>query len=187
MSTGAVILLIVVLLIIAVAAAIASTAIRRRHQAGGEFSRLAREGGPWRAMTEYTARRRRVAKLGIKPLSAERRASYERQWTVAQDRFIDSPLQSTTTAAALVAAVAAERGYDVSDTDRLLADLSVHHGQHLDGYRQATRTTEHGDAAPTEELREALLNHRALFRDLLGSSRGSAPQPDADQVPAVRP
>jgi hypothetical protein len=170
-STGTVILLVLVLVAIAVAAGLASNFVHRqaiqRRQVGAEFSRLARETGPRRAKAEFAARRRRVDRLGIKPLNPEQSSRYQRQWAAAQEQFIDSPPQAATTAAALVASVAAERGYDVSDTDQLLVDLSVYHGRYLDGYRQAARTTGRAAAAATEELRQALLDYRALFKDLL--------------------
>jgi hypothetical protein len=170
-STGTVILLVLVLVIIAVAAALASRVVHsqvaQRRRVGAEFGRLAREAGPRKAKAEFAGRRRRVDGLGIKPLSGERRAGYARQWTAAQERFIDSPPQAASTAAALVTAVAVERGYDVSDDDQLLVDLSVYHGRYLDGYRRATQTTVRAEAAATEELRQAVLDHRALFQDLL--------------------
>jgi hypothetical protein len=157
--------------IIAVAAALASRVVHRqaaqRRRVGAEFSRLAREAGPRKAKAEFAERRRRVDGLGIKPLPDARRAGYARQWTAAQERFIDNPPQAASAASALVTAVAAERGYDVSDDNQLLVDLSVYHGRYLDGYRRATRTTARAAAAATEELRQALLDHRALFRDLL--------------------
>lgn len=171
MSTGTVILLVIVLALVALAAALASTATRgrgtRRRQAGAEWSRLARGQRPRRARAEAASRRRRVDGMGIRPLSDERRSGYVRQWTAAQERFIDSPAQATATAAGLVTAVAAERGYDVSDSGQLLADLSVYHGRYIDGYRRATRATDQAASAPTEDLRQALLDHRALFQDLL--------------------
>ena len=172
-STGTVILLVLVLVVIAVAAGLASTFVRRqaeqRRRVGAEFSRLVRQAGPRRAKAEFAARRRRVDGLGLQPLAAERRTRYQRQWAAAQERFIDSPPQAVTTAAGLVTAVAAERGYDVSERGQLLADLSVYHGRHLDAYRRASRTTERAAAAATEELRQALLGHRGLFQDLLGA------------------
>jgi Tfp pilus assembly protein FimT len=177
-STGTVILLVIVLVIIAVVAALASTVVHRqaarRRRVGAEFGRLAREKGPRRARAEFNSRRRRVDAMGVKPLSDERRSAYERQWTAVQERFVDSPAQAATTAAGLVTAVAAERGYDVTDSNQLLVDLSVYHGQHLDGYRRATATTERAAAAATEELRQALLEHRALFQDLLAGPSGSS-------------
>jgi hypothetical protein len=170
-STGTVILLVIVLVLVALGAALASTATRgrgtRRAQEGPERGRLARGRGPRQARAELASRRRRVDGMGIRPLSGERRSGYVRQWTAVQERFIDSPAQAVATAAGLVTAVAAERGYDVSDPGQLLADLSVYHGRHIDGYRRATRATDRAAAAPTEELRQALLGHRALFQDLL--------------------
>jgi hypothetical protein len=170
-SAGSVILLVLVLLVIAVAAALASRVVHRqaaqRRRVGAEFTRLVREAGPRKARAEFAGRRRRVDRLGIKQLSGERRAGYARQWTAAQERFIDSPPQAASTAAELVTAVAAERGYDVSDSSQLLVDLSVYHGRYLDGYRRAAQTTARAGDAATEELRQALLAHRALFMDLL--------------------
>lgn len=190
MSTGTVIVLVLVLLVIAVAAGLASTLAHRqaaqRRQVGAEFSRLAREAGPRRARAEFAARRRRVESLGIKPLSDERRARFQRLWTAAQERFIDSPPQAATAAAGLVTAAAAERGYDVSDSGQLLVDLSVYHGQYLDGYRRATRTTDRAAAAASEQLRQAMLDHRALFQDLLEAPAAPATGAATAGRPATR-
>ena len=91
----------------------------------------------------------------------------------------------------MIAAVTADRGYDVTDHEQLMTDLSVYHGRHLDGYRRARKITGRAGEAPTEALRQALLSYRALFFDLLGSpgdggSRApvQAPEETADQVPA---
>ena len=191
MSAGTVILLIFVLLVIAVAAALASTLVHRqaagRRRVGAEYTRLVREAGPRRAKAAFAARRRRVDRLGIKPLSDERRSRFQRQWAAVQERFIDGPQQAVKAAEALVTAAAAERGYVVSDSDQLLVDLSVYHGQYLDGYRRATRAAERGATAATEELRQALLDHRALFQDLLAAP-GTSPAGSASaaEPPATR-
>lgn len=176
MSTGTVVPLVLALLLAAAAAVLAGALIMRRmalrQGAGPEYDRLVREVGPRRAKTEFAQRRQRVADLGIKPLTVEQQAGYTGQWATAQERFIDSPPQAAQAAAALVAAVAADRGYPATDHTQLLTDLSVHHGRWLDRYRRARRTTDRADAAATEELRQALLDHRALFRDLLGAAAG---------------
>lgn len=178
MSAGTVLIIVLVLVVVAVAAALASMAVHRqaaqRRRVGAEFARLVPAAGPRRARAEFAERRKRVDRLGIKPLSQERRAGYTRQWTTAQERFIDSPPEAASAAAGLVTAVAVERGYDVSDDGRLLTDLSVYHGRYLDGYRRAAETTARAGSAATEELRVALLGHRALFFDLLGA-RGERP------------
>jgi len=173
MSAGTIIVIVVVLVLVAAAAAAASFVIRRRtterSMHGAEYDRLAEEVGPRKAQAEFAKRRQRVDGLGLRPLSAERRTAYTGQWQVAQEQFIDNPAQSVRAAAAMIAAVTADIGYDVSDHEQLMKDLSVYHGRHLDGYRRARKITGRAGEAPTESLRQALLSYRALFFDLLGS------------------
>ncbi len=172
MPVGAIIGLVIAFILVAVAATLVGTLVVRvlalRHQFGPEYDRLVREAGPRRAHAELTERRRRVDRLGIRPLTAAQRARYAGEWISAQERFVDSPAQAAGAAAALVTAVAADRGYPAADQAQLLTDLSVHHARRLDGYRRARQTSERGGRAPTEELRQALLAYRALFRELLG-------------------
>jgi hypothetical protein len=160
---------VVVLVILAVVAALATRMMRRsaeRRSLGPEYSRLADEVGARKANAEYDKRRRRVEGLGITPLSAERRTLYSTQWLAAQESFIDNPVESVRSARALVTAVAADRGYEVTDAGQLQTDLSVYYGNQLDGYRNAlTATDSNGDVA-TEKLRQALLDYRAMFREL---------------------
>ena len=73
--------------------------------------------------------------------------------------------------------MAAEIGYPVDDREQLLADLSVNHGKYLDGYRGAIRATDQAADGSTEEFRQALLDYRTLFNDLIGASRRTAPGP----------
>jgi hypothetical protein len=173
---------------------------RRRRRAaeqsllGPEYDRLADEVGPRKANAEFDKRRQRVDELGIRPLSAERRSGYAGQWDAAQQRFIDSPAEAVSSADALVTAVAVDRGYEVTDHDRLMTDLSVYHGRHLDGYRHARLTTERAGKATTEALRRAMLDYRQLFFDLLESPEGDglvpatvSAQASDGQVPAQRP
>ncbi len=65
--------------------------------------------------------------------------------------------------------MAAEVGYPIDNQEQLLADLSVRHGRYLPGYRTARRTTDQAQDGATEEFRQALLDYRALFNDLLGT------------------
>ena len=186
MSAGTIIVIVVVLVLLAVAAAVVSMRITRRTTEravhGAEYDRLADEIGPRKAQAEFAKRRQRVDGLGIKSLSDERRAAYTGQWDVAQEQFVDNPAQSVRAAAAMIAAVTADRGYEVTDHEQLLTDLSVYHGRYLDGYRQARATAARAGQASTEALRRALISYRVLFFDLLGSS-GAAGQ-DPGQTPA---
>jgi len=196
-SAGTIVLIVLILVIVAVAAAVTSMRMRRRaaerNLVGPEYDRLAGEVGPRKAKAEFEKRRQRVNGLGIRSLGAERRTAYTGQWDAAQEQFVDSPAQAVRTAESLVTAVAADRGYEVGDRDRLMTDLSVYHGRLLDGYRSGLRTTERADQASTEALRRALLGYRDLFFDLLESSGGistaaaQAPDQVSAQVPAQQP
>jgi hypothetical protein len=168
-TVSIVVVIAVVCVVMVVGGALIVRQTKPRRQFGAVYDQLAREVGPRRARAEFAKRQRRVADLGIKPLSPEQRAAYEARWEAAQERFIDNPRQAAQTAADLVTAVEAEVGYPVDDREQLLADLSMNHGRYLDGYRSAGRTTDHAEDRTTEEFRQALLDYRALFNDLLGS------------------
>jgi hypothetical protein len=188
-SAGIIAVIVIVLVIIAVVAAVASVRIRRsaaeRKLLGPEYDRLADEVGPRKANEEFEKRRQRVDGLGVTSLSGERRTAYVSQWEAAQEQFIDSPAQAVSAAGALITAVAADRGYEVADHDQLLTDLSVYHGRHLDGYRQAWLVTEqHGGQATTEDMRQALLGYRGLFFDLLEYNDPDARSDDARPLPS---
>ena len=194
MSAATIIVIVVVLVILAVAAAAASFRLRRaaiqRDQFGPEYDRLAKEIGPRKANAEFARRRQRVDGLGITSLSDDKRTAYALRWEAAQERFIDSPAQAVNMADTLVTAVAAERGYQAAD-DVFLEDLSVYHGRHLDGYRNARLTNGRASqGVTTEGRRRALLAYRALFFDLLeapvdGLGR-AASQRAADRAAADR-
>jgi hypothetical protein len=164
-----VIIIVIVLVVIAVGGALIARQTSQRRQFGPEYDALAKEVGPRQARTEFTKRQKRVAGLDLKELSPEQRAAYEARWEAAQEQFIDNPRQATQTAAGLVTAVAAEIGYPVDDREQLLADLSVNHGKYLDGYRGAVRATDQAADGSTEEFRQALLDYRTLFNDLIGA------------------
>ena len=61
------------------------------------------------------------------------------------------------------------RGYPPEDFDRRAEDVSVDHPHVVENYRIARElisATRRGEAG-TEELRQAIVNYRALFADLL--------------------
>jgi hypothetical protein len=197
-SASTIILIVVILVVVAIVAALVSMRLRRstakRELSGPEYDRLVNEVGPRQANAEFEKRRRRVDGLGIKSLSPERRTAYTGQWEAAQEQFVDSPAQAVTAAGSLITAVAADRGYEVTDHEQLVTDLSVHHGRHLDGYRNSREVTGQDGPATTEDLRQALIGYRGLFFNLLEydpleSSDDARPVNSqvADQVPAQRP
>lgn len=174
MSTGVIIGLIVAALI--VAAAVAAVELRRsrlHRQFGREYERLVKElGSSRKAEAELTARQRRLAKLGIRPLTSEQRAGYTQEWTAVQEDFVDSPAASVATAKSLVETVLTQRGYPPAEHDL----LTVEHAHSLDAYRRALTTSTNAGSASTEQLREALLGYRAMFRSLLSPPRRVAGQ-----------
>ena len=117
--------------------------------------------------------------LGIHPLSAEQQASYDGEWTAVQERFVDAPAEAVSAADRLIWEVMRDRGYPADKRDASMEALSVYHARPLDGYRQAQdiRT----DSASTEDLRTALIRHRALFQTW------SAFRPVSDRFRAVAP
>jgi len=187
MSTGAIIGIIIAVIVVAAVVVVASGELRRartRRQFGPEYDRLAGELGSRRkADAELTARQRRVEALGIRPLSPEQQTRYSGDWTAIQERFVDAPAEAVAAADTLIWDVMRDRGYPADDRNASMQALSVYHANSLDGYRQAqdVRT----DSATTEQLREAMIRHRALFQDLTGLTNGRG-RPDRDRVAEVR-
>ncbi|HTU72249.1 MAG TPA: hypothetical protein VMG38_01910 [Trebonia sp.] len=187
MPAGAVLTIIIICVLIAIAAGIAATLELRmmatRRQFGPEFDRLAGQAGTRRARAELIARTRHVAQLDLRPLSPQRSRELVSQWESVQEEFVEAPAKAAATASELVLSAAAERGYPAADSEQLLADLSVAHARHLEGFRRAQRTTADPRAASTEDLRQALLGYRALF---YGLTDGRASNPDGPAAPRPR-
>jgi len=175
MSAGVVLAIIIVCVLVAlVAGAAAALELRQmmtRRQFGPEYDRLAEATGHRGAQAELAARRRRVAQLGISPLPESRRAELRASWSAAQEQFVDAPADAVTVASELVLSAATELGYPSGDQEQLMADLSVRHARRLDGYRRAEEAAGRAATASTEDLRQALLWYRAMFRELAGSGR----------------
>ena len=197
MPAGTLIILIVVCAIVVAAAAVmAILEVRQallRRQFGTEYDRLARQNGHRQARAELTARKRRVADLGIRPLSADQHDRYTSEWARTQESFVEDPAGAVASAAALVRQAAADRGYRTEDRGQIVADLSVSHARRLDAYRRAEETAEQVAVASTEDLRQAMLWYRAMFRDLAGVPNGMRPrqpaspsQPPLSRVPSPR-
>jgi hypothetical protein len=188
--TMAVVIIVIVIIVVLLAAAGGILLRRRRalqERFGPEYDRLAAEVGPRQARSELAERERRIARLDIRPLSAERRAAYDTQWAMLQKEFVDTPPRAAQAADWLVTAVAADRGYEVDDRERLLSDLSVYHADRLGGYRRARQATEQAGTATTEDLRQAMLAYRALLRELLEAPDGASEAQPATKATAPVP
>lgn len=186
MSTGVIIVLIVcVVAVLAVAAILTLQARRRSHggrslkrRFGPEYDRtVARHDGDTKAAERELAERvERHGGLRERPLDPRRREQYEARWTAVQERFVDSPRDAVAEADRIIAEVADERGFPGDGRYEEQVDaLSVHHAEHVHGYRQVHRAvrvdgTGTGGGTGTEEMRESLLEARALFDELVGAS-----------------
>ena len=186
MSTGIIVVIVVVIIVIALAIGVAAIARRRRLQQrfGPEYDRLAAEHDSKRkAEAELAQRQRRVRKLDIRPLPPEAQEQYSARWMSLQERFVDDPEDAVAQSQTLVAEVMRARGYPTEHRDQVAADLSVEHAKTIGNFRAAEEICQKASAgtASTEDLRQAMIHYRALFRDLLGDT----PEPGEEPEPAV--
>ena len=89
---------------------------------------------------------------------------------------MDAPQAAVTGAQTLVSAVMEDRGYPTQPYDQTVADLSVEHAATLGHFRAAEQTSRNAAAgtASTEDLRLAMIDYRAMFRDLVGEPAEAA-------------
>jgi FtsZ-interacting cell division protein ZipA len=169
----------IVVIVVAIAVvgllAVGMRAIVRRQRLqqrfGPKYNRLTAESDSRRkAEAALAERERRARDLDIRPLTDSARESYAAQWAGIQEQFADTPADAVAASQELVVAAMGNRGYPVEHHDRVLADLSVEHAGTLDRYRAAEKISESAAsaAASAEDLRLAMIDYRALFRDLLG-------------------
>ena len=148
---------------------------------GPEYERTVAEKGDTRkAEDELTDRQKRVSKLEIKPLAADERRRFNDEWRAVQARFVDEPSAAVRDADTLVGRVMEARGYPVGDFEQRAADVSVDHPTVLEHYRAAHAVAlRHAQGqASTEDLRQAMVNYRALFAELFEEPRTVETRPD---------
>ncbi|MFE9834518.1 hypothetical protein ACFYP4_05110 [Streptomyces sp. NPDC005551] len=187
MSTGVIITLIVIVAAVALVAVVLKLLARRpqggrslQRRFGPEYDRaVARHDGDERAAErDLTERVKRHGSLRERPLEPAAREQYEARWAAAQERFVDSPREAVAEADRLLGELAGARGFpEHGRYEEQLEALSVHHAHHVHGYRRVHGAA-HGGAdgaagngTSTEEMREAMLDARALFEELVTPSR----------------
>lgn len=143
---------------------------RLRERFGPEYARTVDAvGQPNRAEALLQERVARVSRFKLRPLSSEQAAAFAREWRRVQSRFVDDPDAAVAEADALVGDIMTARGYPPEDFERRADDVSVDHPHVVENYRIARELMlrrERGEAG-TEELRQAVVNYRVLFDDLL--------------------
>jgi hypothetical protein len=176
MDSQAMMWIVMAVLAVVAVAALAGTYMQRqrrvrlRERFGPEYDRTVHEvGTPQKAEAILDARARRVERLKIRPLSREQGESFSREWRRVQGLFVDDPDGAVAAADRLVTEVMAARGYPIEDFETRAADLSVDHPRVVENYRiaRALALRRERREAGTEELRQAVVNYRALFNDLL--------------------
>jgi hypothetical protein len=95
-----------------------------------------------------------------------------------QSRFVDFPKAAVTEADQLIASLLVARGYPRDTFEQSAADLSVNHPRMMESYRATHAIAERpaGSEASTEELRNAMIQSRAIFDELIQN-------PNRDQNP----
>jgi len=185
-TIGIVIVVILIIALVAATVRIATTRRQLRDRFGDEYDRVATEkGGKAAAEAELRRRERRHSTLPLRDLSQEQLSTYRSLWTELQARFLDDPVHAVQQADKLVARIVADRGYPVVDYQDRLAHLSVDHSRVLGNYRSAHDIHLRNDSgqATTEELRQAMVDYRAIITDLLGGDP-AGPHPDGSPLPA---
>ena len=179
--------IVIAAVVIAIVAIVAIIVRQQRRRAelqdsfGPEYERaVAREGDVRRGESDLMARRERLNKLDIHPLSPSSRDAYTRNWEQTQARFVDDPAGALAEADGLIVAVMQERGYPMDDFEQRAADISVDHPDVVQHYRSAhdvsTRVGDDRDGSigsgvsnvSTEDMRQGLVHYRELFARLLG-------------------
>ncbi|MFE9561985.1 hypothetical protein ACFYM0_12835 [Streptomyces sp. NPDC006487] len=175
MSRAVIIIAALVVATLVVVAAVLLAALGHRRMGGGlkrrfgpEYERLVtrHQGDTKAADRELGQRLKQHGSVRERPLSPGSREQYAVQWAGIQKRFVDSPQEAVAEADALLARLTADRGFPADGPfEERIAALSVHHAQHVDGYRAL-----HGAArgrGSTEENRRAMTGAGELFDALV--------------------
>ena len=172
MNTEMLLAVLVILALVAIAFVLyqRNRSDRLRRDFGPEYGRAVETfGSREKAEAELHARRKRVDKLNIVPLSPADAQRFSQAWRSLQARFVDNPHGALAEADALVRDLMHKRGYPMADFESSAADISVNHPGVVEHYRAAHAVAER-DArgeTDTEGLRQAVIHYRALFAELL--------------------
>lgn len=140
-----------------------------RERFGPEYERTVEAVGVERADSVLRERAERVSRFNLHKLTHEQASAFSREWRRIQSRFVDDPDGAVGEADQLVTQVMTACGYPLEDFDRRAADLSVDHPVVVQNYRTARTLAlrrQQGEAG-TEEMRQAVVNYRALVDELL--------------------
>jgi len=138
-----------------------------RDQFGPEYDRALDQSDSQReAESELRDRSKRHEELELRSLDSSEREDFERRWREVQGEFVDDPSTAVRNADQLVVDVMSARGYPVEDFDQRADDLSVHHAEVTQRYREARRIAQANQDGnvDTEDLRQAVMSYRSLVQ-----------------------
>jgi hypothetical protein len=186
---------VVVAIVVVAAIALVAVGVSKRRTAmlrdrfGPEYDRTVASRDDRRAAeADLRAREHQRAQFDVKPLPEATRVRFAHEWRDVQEQFVEQPAQATTAADTLITRVMEARGYPMNDFDAQAELVSVDHPGTVENYRvaHAVRQRSQTEQVSTEDLREALLQYRSLFDELLrpegnGAADGaSLDDPDPD-------
>jgi hypothetical protein len=167
----AVVVLVIIGFLIALVASRRQRTKRLKSKFGTEYDQTMKASGSRKkGQKELDERLKHAKTLDIRPLTVSERERYQADWTAVQTKFVDQPGQAIGDADRLIMEVMQLRAYPVSDFEQRAADISVKYPALVSNYRAARAIAiknEHHQA-DTEELRQAMIYYRTLFKELLG-------------------
>ena len=177
MNTTYILIAVVVILVIMGALLAPRFAGRKRSERlhdkfGAEYDRAVETtGSEKKAQKELNDRQKHVDTLKIRPLSVSERERYQAEWTALQAQFVDQPGEATIKADHLIMEVMQLRDYPVSNFEERAADISVKYPTLVSNYRaaRAIEVKNEQHQANTEDLRQAMIYYRSLFKELVGT------------------
>jgi hypothetical protein len=166
---------VVLLVVIGIAVAVFLQYRRRRTQGlrnrfGSEYDRaVVTHGSSSAAEAKLADREARVDALQIRELGLAERERFTSEWQVVQSRFVDHPRAAVTEANDLINSLLEARGYPMANFDQRAADVSVTYPRVMENYRLAhgIAIRKEGSEASTEQLRNAMIQYRSIFDELV--------------------
>ena len=147
------------------------TAALRRHF-GPEYDHVVEQaGGRGQGETELRRRLARRGELDVRNLDADEREHFTAQVEQAQNAFVKTPRTGLRDTDLLVQQVMRTRGFPVEHFSEREAMVSVDHPDLVGHYRaaHAVAVADTLDDADTEQLRQAMVDYRYLFDELIGA------------------
>ena len=176
METLIIILILAAAVVLLAAGLVAWLTIRKkrstnlREKFGPEYDYAMQVTGDKRAAEEtLLEREKRVKQLAIQALDPDKFFQYKAEWDEIQADFVNKPSASVEKANRLITEVMVARGFPVEDFEQRAADISVLYPEFVSNYRSAHAIAleSQQNGVSTEELRQAMINYRVLFEELL--------------------